>query len=437
MKVAFISAGAAGMYCGSCLQDNTLAVALQKQGHDIALIPTYTPMKTDEQDVSIGRIFYGAINIYLQQKASLFRHIPRAVDWLLNRPGLLAIAVRLGTSTDPRALGPLTLSVLQGEKGRQARELEILVGWLRDHHRPDVVHLTNSMFLGLARSFKKELGVPIVCSVQGEDLFVEGLNPPYHDRVRETLVERARDADGFIATSRMYARFMTEYLDVPAEKMHVVPLGISLDDYHASRVPDMDENEPMVIGYLARICPEKGLHLLIDAFHRLVDEHGPGRVRLRVAGYLGPRDRAYMRDIIARIRAWGLEDRFDYLGEIDRATKLDFLQSLHVLSVPTVYRDPKGRFVLEALASGVPVVQPRHGSFPELIEATGGGLLFEPGSAGALGAALGELLRDPDRRRVLGRTGREAVYNAHHAAVMAEGTMQVYRAVTASLSGGS
>ncbi len=429
MKIAFISAGAAGMYCGSCLQDNTLAAALKKLGHDVTLIPTYTPMKTDDQDVSTGRIFYGAINIYLQQKAALFRHLPRSLDRLLNRPWLLDLAIRLGTSTDPRALGALTLSVLQGEAGRQTRELGILVDWLRDGHRPQVVHLTNSMFLGLTRTLKKELGVPVICSLQGEDLFVEGLNPPYRDQVLAALRERARDADGFIATCRAYARFMSRWLEVPEDKMHVVPLGLNLQGHEAAQ-PGGDE--PFVIGYLARICPEKGLHLLAEAFRDLAARVGRDKVRLRVAGYLGPRDRAYLSDVRSRLRDWGLLEVCDFLGEVDRAGKLRFLQTLHVLSVPTVYRDPKGRFVLEALASGVPVVQPRHGAFPELIEETEGGLLVEPESSAALAEGLLALMRDPERRRELGHRGRDAVYNGRGDRAMAEATLDVYRTVTGS-----
>jgi glycosyltransferase involved in cell wall biosynthesis len=432
MKIAYIAAGAAGMYCGSCLQDNTLAVALKNLGHDVTLIPTYTPMKTDDRDVSTGRIFYGAINIYLQQKAAIFRHLPRILDRFLNRPRLLDLAIRLGTSTDPRDLGPLTLSVLQGEDGRQTRELEILIDWLREEHRPDVVHLTNSMFLGLTRPLKRELDVPVLCSLQGEDLFVEGLNPPYRDQVLAALRERARDADGFVTTCNAYSRFMSEWLQAPPEKMHVVPLGLNLQGHEVVEPP---ADGPFVIGYLARIAPEKGLHLLAEAFRDLAARHGPDKLRLRVAGYVGPRDRAYLSGVRSRLRDWGLADSCDFLGEVDRQGKLGFLESLHVLSVPTVYRDPKGRFVLEALASGVPVVQPRHGAFPEIIAETEGGLLVEPESATALADGLQALMDDPEQRRELGHRGRDAVYNGRGARAMAEATLEVYRSVTGADDG--
>jgi len=195
MRVAYIAAGAAGMYCGSCLRDNSLAAAMQRQGHEVALIPVYTPLRTDERDVSIDRVFYGAINVYLEQKSALFRHTPWLVDRLLDRPALLQWAASRGASVNPRDLGELTLSVLQGEDGKQKKELEKLVAWLRDEYRPDVVQLTNSMLLGMAHSMREALGVPVLCAVQGEDIFVEDLAEPYRTEVHALMRRKVRAPD--------------------------------------------------------------------------------------------------------------------------------------------------------------------------------------------------------------------------------------------------
>src|SRR4051812_10075002 len=100
MRIAFITAGAAGMFCGSCMRDNTLVAALNRLGHEAVLVPTYTPIRTDETDVSEGRVFYGGINVYLEQKSWLFRHTPRFVDWLLNRPALLRWASKKAVNVD-------------------------------------------------------------------------------------------------------------------------------------------------------------------------------------------------------------------------------------------------------------------------------------------------------------------------------------------------
>ena len=424
MRIAYIAAGAANMYCGSCLHDNTLAAALQKMGHDVALVPTYTPLRTDAPGVSLDRVFFGALNVYLQQKAAAFRHTPEALDRLLDRPGLIQRAARLGASTDPAELGDLTHSILQGEEGFQAKELAKLVDWLRDDFRPDVVHLTNSMFAGFARNLKRELGVPVVCSLQGEDLFINQLREPWRIRVRELLSERARDIDAFQVNSAWYADFMADYLKCDRNRMFVVPLGLTLQGHDGE---PREASNPLTVGYLARICPEKGLHVLVEAFRLLA-----GRVRLRVAGYLGERDRGYLEDLEARIAGWGLSGFYEYVGEVDREEKIRFLQTLDVLSVPTVYLEPKGLFVLEALANGVPVVQPRHGAFPEMIEATGGGLLVEPDSPEELARGIETLMRDPGLRRELGRRGREAVHARFHDRAEAEETVRVYERLLAA-----
>jgi glycosyltransferase involved in cell wall biosynthesis len=425
VKIAYITAGAAGMYCGSCMHDNTLAKALIRQGCDVALVPIYTPIRTDEQDVSIDRVFYGAINVYLEQKSALFRHTPWLVDRLLGGKRILEWASRRGSSSvDAKDLGALTLSMLQGEEGRQSKELERLVAWLRDDFRPDIVQLSNSMLLGMARRIREELSVPVLCSVQGEDIFLEDLEEPYKSDVARTLRERAADASGFIAPSGYYVDVMKSFLDVPAERMHLVPLGLDLGGFGGRT--EEPAPQPFRIGYLARICPEKGLHLIVDAFRRLADEVGRDRVRLDVAGYLGERDRTYHDSIVDQVAAWGLDSVVRFHGEVDREQKIAFLDSLHVLSVPTVYREPKGLFVLEAMASGVPVVQPRHGAFPEVIEATGGGLLVEPESASDLAGTLGRLMGDAELRAKLGHAGREAVLGAYNDDAMAANTRAVY-----------
>ena len=426
MRIAYVAAGAADMICGTCLHDNALAAALLRAGHDVSLIPTYTPLKTDGADVSIDRVFFGALNVYLQQKVGAFRHTPAAFDRWLDSPGLIRRVARMGASTDPTELGDLTWSVLRGDEGYQAKELAQLVGWLRDDFRPDIVHLTNSMFVGFARSLKRELGVPVVCSLQGEDLFLGQLREPWKSRSFEVLRDRARDVDAFFSNTEWYADTMAELLDMDRGRLHVVPLGINLDGYEGP-VETRSPNDPVTLGYLARICPEKGIHLLVEAFRILsADPKFKDRLRLRVAGWLGERDRSYFEE---------LGSGFEYVGEVDREGKSRFLRSLDILSVPTTYREPKGLFVLEALAHGVPVVQPWHGAFPEMLEATGGGLLVEPNSAEDLARGLAHLISDPELRTELGRRGREAVQQRFTDTVEAENAIAVYRQVLAERQG--
>ena len=418
------------MYCGSCLHDNTLASALIDSGHDVALIPTYTPMRTDERDVSLQPVFFGAVNVYLQQKSSIFRRSPRFLDRLLDRPGLLRWVSRFAASTDARELGALTLSVLRAQDGHQKKELQRLLEFV-DAFEPDLIQLTNAMFLGIGSAVRRELDVPVVCGLTGEDLYLDALDDTYREEVRREMISKAAEIDGFIATSRYYATEMQELLRVPESRMHVAPLGISLDGFESGAPTAVDRNS-VTIGYLARLCPEKGLHLLCDAYSQLRSESGGERYKLKLAGYLSRRDRSYLQRQLEALEPWIRDGSVEYLGEVDRSQKLAFLREIDILSVPTTYREPKGLFVLESWAASTAVVQPDHGAFTELIESSGGGLLFEPHSTEKLVEALRRLAEDDYQRSELGKQGRRAVEQKYSAESMARRTAAIYSHVLSS-----
>jgi glycosyltransferase involved in cell wall biosynthesis len=427
MRIAYITAGAAGMYCGSCIHDNTLAAELLAQGHDALLIPTYTPIRTDEPDVSQKRVFFGGINVYLQQKLALFRYTPWMFDRLLDTPRLLAArwVSRYAARTQADQLGDLTLSMLRGEHGHQRKEIAKLVGWLASEAKPEVVNLTNALLSGMVGELKRRLGVPVLCTLQGDDIFLEALPEEYRTRCLQLIREHCREIDGFISTSAYYADFMAGYLDIPRERIHVVYPGLNLAGHGGPRLPR--DGQPFTVGYFARICPEKGLHLLAEAFRILHQAPPAPRCRLRVSGWLGENNRPYFDEIRRKVQGWGLADHFEHVESPDHDSKVRFFHGIDVLSVPTVYREPKGLYVLEALANGVPVVQPRHGSFPELVEATGGGLLVNPTDPDDLARGLLRLRDDAAHREELGRKGKEAVHRRFHAAEMARETVAVYR----------
>jgi glycosyltransferase involved in cell wall biosynthesis len=423
MRITYITAGAGGMFCGSCMHDNTLAASLVRLGHDALLVPTYTPIRTDEPNVSQKRIFFGGINVYLQQKLGLFRHTPWFLDRLLDAPALLRWVARFAVKTQARDLGDLTISMLEGEHGHQSKEVAKLVSWLADEIKPEIVHLTNALLSGMVHELKERLRVPVLCSLQGDDIFLESLPESHRSRCLALVRVHCREIDGFLATSAFYADFMAEYFSVPRARIHVVHPGLNLQGHGA---PRPEQPRPFTIGYFARICPEKGLHVLTEAFHLLRQMPGTEGCRLHVSGWLGANNRAYFDDLQRTMKERGLGEHFLHVESPDHESKVRFLQNIDVLSVPTVYREPKGLYVLEALANGVPVVQPRHGSFPELIEATGGGLLVNPEDPHDLARVLRQLLDNPAHRDELGRKGKEAVHARFHAERMAAETASVY-----------
>lgn len=426
LTVAYVTAGAAGMYCGSCMRDNTLAAALIRRGVDVHLIPTYTPIRTDEESVAEGKIFYGGINVFLQQKSAIFRWLPRFLDRWLDRPGLINSLASRGIEVDARFLGDMTLSMLKGEHGRQRKEVHRLTDWLQTHVKPDVINFTNVLIAGCVPALKQRLGCPVFVTLQGDDLFLDDLPEPQKSRCFEEIRRIARDVDGFIVFSRYYADFMAEYLGIARERFLITPLGINTRDFQ-SPPPPRPADRPPTIGYLARLCPAKGFHLATEAFAHLRKMPGTENARLDVAGWLGKGDTPFFEKELARLGERGLLDHFTYHGVIDRPGKTTFLRGVDILSVPTTYREPKGLYVLEAMANGVPVVQPAHGAFPEILAQTKGGVLVPPGDAAALADAWHRLLVHHDDRRLLGESGRAAVLERFNDDAMAEETLAIYR----------
>lgn len=430
MKIALIAAGAAGMYCGSCLRDNAVAKGLIELGHDVTLIPLYTPLRLDRDDVQIPKVFFGGINIFLQQKFDFFRS-HRAFDRLFNSRPLLNLASKFQGMTDAKMLGELTVSTLLGEQGNQVAEVHKLADWIASDLQPDIVNLPNAMFVGAARAIREKTGAPILCSLTGEDLFLEGLVEPYRSESLAALRAQAGEVDAFIATSSYFADFMAEYMQVDRQKIHVVPLGLEIEGFG---LRGERQTDPFTVGYLARIAPEKGFHILCEAFRELKKMPGAERARFHAAGYLGPKDKPYFEEWVQKLKNWGLEKDFRYFGEVSFEGKIELLDSISVLSVPTVYREPKGLFVLEALAHGIPAVLPRHGAFPEMAESTGGIELFPPEDSKALARSLFELLESPDRAQAMANKGRQSVNESYTAKQMAENTLAVYSQMTSLAS---
>jgi glycosyltransferase involved in cell wall biosynthesis len=423
MRLLHVTAGAGGMYCGSCVRDNALAAELLARGHDIALLPIYTPTLTDEPNVSGEDVLFGGISVYLQQHVPLLRRTPALFDKVWDSAAVIKAFAGRSVAVEPRFLGELTVSTLKGEGGFQAKEVRKLLHWLAGQKPFDAIVLPNALLIGLAGPLRRESGARIFCTLQGEDLFLEGLESPYRDEAKALIRERVGDVDTFVAVSGYYAGFMSGYLGIPRDRIEVVPLGINLEGHDPDRAP---RDGAFTLGYFARVAPEKSLDLLAEAYIVLRKEKGLPPSRLRAAGYMAPDQRPYLAQIEGRLRDAGLLGEFRYQGTVDRAAKIAFLRSLDVLSVPSRYVEPKGLYLLEAMANGIPVVQPRHGAFPEIVESTGGGLLFEPGSAEALAEAILSLWKDPARARELGQRGARGVREHWSVARMADRALEVY-----------
>lgn len=421
MHIAMITAGGAGMFCGSCMHDNTWARALMAMGHRVTLIPTYTPIRVDEEDQSTTDVFLGGINVYLDYRLPFWRKIPRGLVRWLDAPWIINLATKLSVSNNASQLGALTLAMLDGEKGPLKREIEELVAFIAKELKPDVICFSNALLIGVLRTLRAEFPGPIFCTLQGDDIFLKDLPEKYRAPSITQIHLRGQDFDGFLVHSRYYRDFMSEYLNLPAERFHQIPLGIDLKGHDG--MVKTENNRPFTIGYFARICPEKGLDRLVDAFRILHAKHP--NTRLIAGGYLGSRDAKYFKRL--KTSAKDLGEAFEYQGSPDsHAEKVRLIQSFDVMSMPTEYHEPKGISILEALANGVPVVQPAHGAFPELIEATGGGLLVPPNDPVALAEAIERLMLNPNERMALAATGQTNVRRRFSLETLAKETARIF-----------
>jgi glycosyltransferase involved in cell wall biosynthesis len=428
MKMVFLTAGAAGMFCGSCMHDNALARALRALGCDCLLQPLYTPIRTDETSIAADQVFFGGVHIYLLQKIPGFAWIPGPVRRLLDRPGFLSWATRRAASTDASMLGELALSMLRGEDGRQKEEVNRLVAWLRDEMKPDVVVFSNLLIGGCIPAIRRELpGTKIIALLQGDDAFLDHLPQSYRDASIKQLSLLGEQTDALVVNSQFYGEKMTRMLHLPSDKVKTLPLSIDTTPF--LNLGFSPERSAVTIGYLARIAPEKGLHHLVDAFVDLANRHQCEHIRLRVAGWLGDQNRAYFQSIVQRIEVAGLASRFEYVGSPDLEGKLQMLQSIDMLCVPTDHEEPKGLFLLEAMAAGIPVVQNARGAFPELLESTGGGILVPPNDSAALADGLQRLAFDAPLRRRLGKVGRTAVLERHTVKAQAAKLLELIRSL--------
>ncbi|MES2596118.1 MAG: glycosyltransferase family 4 protein [Verrucomicrobiota bacterium] len=426
MRLLHLTPGTGSFYCGSCLRDHALIRALRAHGHDAIMAPLYLPLVTD-REVSNPEIpiQVGGVTLYLQEKMPFLRFVPRFLLNWLNNPSILRIASRFIGMTSPHDLGRMTLGALKGEEANQWPEWKRALDWIKSEVKPDVISLSNGLLLGLCPVIKRDLGIPVIVSLQGEDSFLDTLVEPYRTESWAAMRANAQHVDRFITASTYYGDNMAERLNVPRDKVSVIFNGLDVTAFAAARP---DPNWP-TIGFFARMIHGKGLTTLVDAYVELAKRGTVPRVKLKLGGSTMATDHKYLNGLKQKIAEAGLTGRVEWHPDLSFNDKVKFFRDLTVFSVPATYGEAFGLYVIESMASGVPVVQPRHAAFPELIEATGGGILCEPDDVKALADALESLLLDGQRRERLISSGTVRVRSEFTALRMAEKFEEIMRSV--------
>ena len=410
MKLAFLTPGTGNYYCGVCMRDNSLARSLIDAGHEVTMLPTYLPHFLDEEPAAVELpIFFGGINVYLQHKFSLFRHTPAWLDKAFDSKWLLRKAAAKSGMTSSKDLGEITLSTFRGEDGPLVKEVRKVVDWFHTHGKPDVILLSTIMLAGIGRVLRRELKIPVYGFLQGEDSFLDSLLPEYKKEAWKLLTADVLQLDGCIAPSRYFGQLMAERLNLDASKVLYHPNGITTEGF----LPVEDSPHKLTLGFLARLCPLKGLDILVDAFIILKNSGEHSELCLEIAGGMTDEDEPFVKEQKSKLADAGYSNCSTFHPNIKREEKLTFLRDLSVFSVPSRYAEAFGLYVVEALAAGTPVVLPKSGAFPEIVENTNGGIIYEDNTSAALAQSLGELLQDIDSLNEMGRVGREAVLHKY------------------------
>ncbi len=460
MKIIQITPGSGGnFYCENCLRDAILVQAWRALGHDAVVVPLYLPLDMDKAfSVAPNKIYFGGINVYLQQKFALFRKLPSWLDRLFDSPVLLRMAAKRAGMVDARQLAETTISILQGNHGRQVKELNRLVNFLAQNQTPDIICLSNIMLSGLAESIKQKLHVPVVSLLQDEDEFLDIMPEPWHSQAWDVLRDNIRHIDCCIAVSQYYANFMAPRLKLGDDKLKVCYVGIAQPAGTISDTPDnisgnmlsktkkeitnfppsasafavaADKPVPAavpVIGYLSRMCPEKGLDILVDAFITLKKHPALHLLKLRIAGGHTKDDEPFIRQVTQKLELAGYLKDVEFISAFDAEVRSGFFRSITLLSVPEKRGPACAMYALEALAYAVPIVQPPVGVFNELYDMIGPAVrLAASPAASDLAQAMYPLLTDTTLAQRLGLDGRNMVQKNFNVDISACRMINIFR----------
>ncbi len=413
MNIIQIIPGSGGsFYCGNCLRDSKFVEALRTEGHQVVKIPMYLPLFADEHDIKDIPVFYGAVSLYLKQQYPFFRKAPLWFDKLLNSGPMLKLAASMAGSTRAEGLEDMTISMLLGEEGTQKEELEHMVDWIACHCKPDVIHISNALLLGLAHKIKEKINVPLVCSLQDEDVWVDVMHPQFRTKVWNLMADKSQHVDSFVAVSHYFAGAMKKQLQLPDEKLRTIYLGVDPTDYLHPSI----SAKPRNIGYISRLCHENGLDILVDAFILLKKKSGFEDVKLILTGGATGDDTKFIRQQKEKLHLNSLSDAVEFLANFEGQGRIDFFNRVAVVSVPVRNGEAFGMYLLESMASGVPVVQPELGAFPEIVRVSGGGITYVPNEPSELAESLTGLLSDKAGMEKLSKAALQGVtekFNIH------------------------
>jgi glycosyltransferase involved in cell wall biosynthesis len=428
MKIVYLITGSGGsFYCGNCYRDMIYLRAIRKvPGTSASAIPLYLPPDGTDTETGLDKnVFFGAISMYLREKVPFLKNMPVFMDKFFDSSPLLKIAARRSGTTRTEGLEEMTMNMIRGENAFPEKELQRLLDYITRDGKPDIIHLSNALIIGLARRIKEKLDVKIVCSLLNEDDWIDEMAEPFKSGAWKLISNEASHVDAFITPSNYFKGLFFDKTGISGDNFHVVPLGFDPGDL--AKIENRS-NWPS-IGYFCRINSQNGFDKLVDAFIQLKETDALPGLSLHVSGGYTGDDKPFIAAQIRKIKAKGFKNYVKIYPEFQGDGKQEFFSNIDVISVPVRKHDGYGLYILEANSAGVPVVQPATGAFPEIIGKTSGGITYTPDSVSGLAENLLKLLMDNDLRIKLGKQGKEKVLTELSLEKMSEGLSEVYNSI--------
>lgn len=426
MKIVYLITGSGGsFYCGNCYRDMLFLRAIKRAGGiSASAIPLYLPPEKSNTETGFdSNVFFGAISMYLREKVALFKNMPAFLDKFFDSPLFLKLASGMSGTTRTDGLEELTLNMIEGDNAFKQHEVKRLVKYLEKNGRPDVIHLSNALILGLARQLKNHIDVKVVCSLLNEDDWIEDMVEPFKSRAWELIAKEAVYVDRFVTPSQYYKDMFLSKTGLSGDNIEVIPLGFDPENLHA----DKPETRNPAIGYFCRVNAHNGFDKLVDAFVLMKTENSIPGLTLNVCGGYTSDDKPFVLSQIKKIKDHGFKKDVRIFPEFQGNKKAEFFHSVDIISVPVRKYDGYGLYLLEANIAGVPVVQPSTGAFPEIIKNTGGGITYEPDDVETLARSLTELMKNKSMREQLGKQGYAGVRSELSLSRMSERLEKMYR----------
>ena len=425
MKILFIIPGSGdSFYCGNCFRDNLQASALRKAGHDVIIMPLYLPLRHESFQADTP-LFFPATTYYTEQKFFKNRRMPGWLKSITGSGTMLNLASSLSGTTSAEGMEDITLSMITGNDAVFGRQVHELIAWIKDREMPDVIHLSSSLLIGIAKAIREQVDIPVVCSLQDEEVWIDSLNKKDADTAWKGIAENIRHIDRFITTSKFYKKIAAEKIPL-INGIDVIYPGV---DPHKYASPDYPQKP--VIGFFYRMNRANGLDILAEAFVRLKKKNTIPGLRLKIGGGYTGKDKRFLNKIKKLLEPY--KDEVEVSDDYSLDAHTHFYKDISVISVPITFDEGVGLYLCEAFAAGRPAVEPSAGSFPEIVGE--GGVLYAPNTSEALAEALEKILTNKDLYTKSKEKAIELSATRYNEKVLAEKLIQTYEPLIRKTSG--